>query len=60
VILAVLLTTSRYCDALPLNARIGGDSATRSMIIGAILGAKNGMSDLPVEWLGVLKRPPAL
>ncbi len=60
VTMAVLLSTSVYREALPLNARIGGDSATRGMIIGAILGAMNGMDDLPIEWLAVVKRPPAL
>ena len=60
VIMAVLLSASGYRDALPLNARIGGDSATRGMILGAILGARNGMAGLPPEWLAVVKRPPTL
>jgi ADP-ribosylglycohydrolase len=60
VIMAILLGESEYRPALQLNARIGGDSATRGMILGAILGARNGMADLPSGWLEVVKRLPAL
>ena len=58
VIFKLLMTSSDYREALSLNARIGGDSATRGMIVGAILGAKNGMDNLPVDWLNQVKRLP--
>jgi ADP-ribosylglycohydrolase len=60
VIMAILLGESEYRPALQLNARIGGDSATRGMIIGAILGARNGMGDLPTDWLAAVKKLPEL
>ncbi len=60
VIFALLLTSSDYRTVLSLNARIGGDSATRGMIVGAILGARNGMEDLPEDWLAAVKQLPEL
>ena len=60
VIFKLLLTSSDYREALSLNARIGGDSATRGMIVGAILGARNGMENLPADWLAAVNRLPEL
>lgn len=60
VIMAILLGESDYRPAMQLNARVGGDSATRGMILGAILGARNGMADLPESWLKAVKRLPEL
>lgn len=60
VIFALLLTSSDYRTVLSLNARIGGDSATRGMIAGAILGARNGLDNLPADWLAAVKRLPEL
>jgi len=60
VIMAILLAEPDYRPAMQLNARIGGDSATRGMILGAILGARNGMADLPESWLKAVKRLPEL
>jgi ADP-ribosylglycohydrolase len=60
VIFALLLTSSDYRTVLSLNACIGGDSATRGMITGAILGARNGIDNLPADWLAVVKRLPEL
>jgi len=60
VIMAILLGESDYRPAMQLNARVGGDSATRGMILGAILGACNGMADLPEAWLKAVKRLPEL
>lgn len=60
VIMAILLSENDYRSALQLNARIGGDSATRGMIAGAILGAKNGMAGVPEDWLAMVKRLPDL
>lgn len=60
VIFKLLLTSSDYRTVQSLNARIGGDSATRGMIVGAILGANNGMDNLPAEWLSSVKRLPKM
>ena len=60
VIFALLQTSSDYREVLSLNARIGGDSATRGMIVGAILGARNGMENLPADWLVAVKQLPEL
>jgi ADP-ribosylglycohydrolase len=54
------LSAADTAAAMQLNARIGGDSATRGMIPGAILGARNGMADLPESWLKAVKRLPEL
>lgn len=60
VILAILMSLDDYRQAMQLNARIGGDSAARGLIIGAILGARNVLQDLPPEWLGILRRKPVI
>lgn len=60
VILAILMSTDDYRQAMQLNASIGGDSAARGLIIGAILGARNGLPTLPAEWLEIVRRKPEL
>lgn len=60
VILAILKSTDDYRQAMQLNARIGGDSAARGLIIGAVLGARNGLQALPAEWLSTVRRKPEL
>lgn len=55
VMLAVLKHTEDYQDAMKLNVMIGGDSATRAMIIGALLGAKHGDEAIPREWINVMR-----
>ena len=55
VMLAVLKHTDDYQEAMKLNVMIGGDSATRAMIIGALLGAKHGESAIPQEWIDVMR-----
>lgn len=55
VMLAVLKHTEDYQEAMKLNVMIGGDSATRAMIIGALLGAKHGESVIPHEWIDVMR-----
>jgi hypothetical protein len=55
VMLAVLKYTEDYQEAMKLNVMIGGDSATRAMIIGALLGAKHGESVIPREWIDVMR-----
>ena len=59
-------------ETLVENAMAGGDSAARGMLLGAILGARDGMEALPASWLqamsttdeirgllGLSSRPPA-
>ena len=60
VILTILMTTDDYRQAMQLNAQIGGDSAARGMIAGAILGARSGLSAIPTEWLAIIRRKPDL
>ena len=50
-ILAVLRQKDDYKQMMKLNVRIGGDSASRAMIIGALLGAKLGTKAIPQEWI---------
>ena len=54
VILAVLKQPDDYQKAMKQNIMIGGDSATRAMIIGALLGAKLGTKAIPQEWLDLM------
>ena len=37
--------------ALLINAHAGGDSCHRGAILGALLGAINGVESLPAEWV---------
>lgn len=46
--LHILLNYNNLKDALVENAKAGGDSASRAMIIGMLMGASN--SDLPSSW----------
>ena len=57
VLYAVFETTEDYREALSLHASIGGDSATRAMLTGVLLGAASGTAILPPEWLGLLSDP---
>ena len=54
-ILAVLKQTDDYEAAMKLNVRVGGDSASRAMIIGVLLGAKLGLKAIPQAWLDVMR-----
>lgn len=54
-IMAILKQTEDYKSAMKLNVMVGGDSASRAMIIGALLGAKSGMDCIPQDWLTVLR-----
>ena len=43
------------------NTNLGGDNAYRGAILGALLGASNGMEAFPEHWiLGLLLPPPEL
>ena len=52
---AVLKHTESYQEAMKLNVMIGGDSATRAMIIGALLGAKLGTEAIPQDWIDIMR-----
>jgi ADP-ribosylglycohydrolase len=54
-ILAVLKQPDDYQAAMRLNVMIGGDSASRAMIIGALLGARLGTEAIPAEWLEIMR-----
>ncbi len=42
-------------DTLVENTMAGGDSAARGMLLGAILGARDGTAAIPGAWLGALE-----
>lgn len=53
VILAILASTEDYREAMRLNVLVGGDSATRAMLIGTLLGIRAREGDIPESWLAV-------
>jgi ADP-ribosylglycohydrolase len=52
--LAVLKAAGDYRQAMQLNVMIGGDSAARAMIIGALAGACQGLGAIPESWYQVM------
>jgi ADP-ribosylglycohydrolase len=47
--------------ALVVNTNLGGDNAGRGAVLGALLGAANGLSAIPDRWrTGLLHPPPTL
>jgi len=40
--------------AIAANAMVGGDNASRSIAIGMVLGAYQGINDIPKEWQATL------
>lgn len=42
-------------EALAASTMAGGDSAARNLLIGAVLGAGQGMESIPERWLGTLQ-----
>ncbi len=42
-------------EGLEVNARLGGDSAARGLLLGLLLGAKSGLSIFPQEWQSGLR-----
>jgi len=42
-------------EGLEVNARLGGDSAARGLLLGLLLGAKRGLSIFPQEWQSELR-----
>ena len=48
-------------QGLIANTNLGGDNAYRGAVLGALLGANNGMEAFPERWLsGLLYPPPEL
>jgi ADP-ribosylglycohydrolase len=50
VAVSVLQDGASFTDALPWVIRQGGDTDTHGAIIGALLGARDGISAIPHEW----------
>jgi ADP-ribosylglycohydrolase len=44
--------------ALVVNTNLGGDNAARGAVLGALLGAANGMAKFPQRWVDGLTDPP--
>ena len=58
---AVIYLALKYHDdpekALIVNTNLGGDNAGRGAVLGAILGAANGIRKFPDPWLSGLAEP---
>jgi len=50
VAVSVLASGLPYLDALPWVIRQGGDTDTNGAIVGALIGARDGVSAIPKEW----------
>lgn len=50
----ILKYENDYAEAMRQNVYAGGDSAARGMVVGMILGAYNGLSKIPEDWIRVL------
>jgi len=50
----ILKYENNYPEAMRQNVYAGGDSAARGMVAGMILGAYNGLSKIPQEWINAL------
>ena len=47
--------------ALIANTNLGGDNASRGAVLGALLGAENGLKGFPQRWIdGLVSPPPVL
>ncbi len=59
---AVLYLALKYArrpeEALIANTHLGGDNASRGAVLGALLGAENGLEGFPRRWVEGLKHPP--
>ena len=60
---AVLYLALKYHNdpekALVVNTNLGGDNAYRGALLGALLGAGNGLEKFPKRWVEGLLKPPA-
>ncbi len=50
VAVSVLASGMPYVEALPWVIRQGGDTDTNGAIVGALLGSRDGVSAIPIEW----------
>ena len=61
---AVIFLASKYArnteEALIANTNLGGDNAHRGGILGALLGAANGVRSFPKRWITGIKNAPRL
>ena len=59
---SVLYLALKYHDdpegGLIANTNLGGDNAYSGAVLGALLGAANGMEGLPERWIKGLRHPP--
>jgi len=59
---AVIYLALKYHDdpesALISNTNLGGDNAGRGAVLGALLGAANGIDRFPRRWVEGLRQPP--
>jgi hypothetical protein len=59
---AVLYLALKYHDdlrqGLIANTNLGGDNAYRGAVLGALLGANNGVEAFPERWVSGLVTPP--
>ena len=59
---AVVYLALKYHDrpeeGLIVNTNLGGDNVHRGAVLGALLGAANGMEEFPDRWIRGLKTPP--
>lgn len=54
VIHLILKYKDDFTAAMIANVKAGGDSAARGMIVGMILGARNGLDNIPQAWRDTL------
>ena len=62
---AAIYLALKYADqpekGLIVNTNLGGDNAYRGAVLGALLGAANGVEAFPERWIrGLVKPPPEL
>jgi ADP-ribosylglycohydrolase len=59
---AVVYLALKYHNApeagLIANTNLGGDNASRGAVLGALLGAANGLAAFPERWVANLRHPP--
>ena len=51
------LTKGDFIEGVLTAANFGRDSDTLAAVVGAISGAKNGLSVIPIEWIEKVRRP---
>lgn len=51
----ILSHAQSYRDAVERNIRAGGDSCGRALLIGAVMGAREGWGGMPEEWIASLQ-----